>query len=101
MNLELKNKVYLVSGSSKGIGFSIAKCFLEEGATVVITGRDQDDLKKAEAVLIQEKLGNVLALSGDLKDFSTIKRHIKKVMAQFGRLDGVVANVGSGAEPMG
>jgi 3-oxoacyl-[acyl-carrier protein] reductase len=101
MNLELNNKVYFISGSSKGIGFFIAQCFLEEGAKVVITGRDDKALKKAESILREKKLGQVLALGGDLTDPDTIRALIKKTVDHFGKLDGVIANIGSGSEPMG
>ena len=47
MNLNLKGKIVLVSGSSRGIGFGIAKSFAIEGATVIITGRDQKKLDDA------------------------------------------------------
>jgi 3-oxoacyl-[acyl-carrier protein] reductase len=101
MNLKLNGKVYLISGSSKGIGFFIAQCFLEENAKVVITGRDEEALGKAESLLVEKNPGRVFTLNGDLTDLSTIKRHIKNTLGHFGRLDGVVANVGDGSEPMG
>ena len=54
MNLELENKVVLITGSTKGIGFSIAKAFLEEGSKVIITGRNKNSLKKAKNYLDQK-----------------------------------------------
>lgn len=101
MNLGLNDKVYLISGSSRGIGFGIAQCFLEEGAKVVITAREEDALMEAEWVLNEQHSGRVLALCGDLTKPNTIKSHLKRVTKHFGRLDGVVANMGSGREPMG
>jgi 3-oxoacyl-[acyl-carrier protein] reductase len=101
MNLEIKDKVYFVSGSSKGIGFSIAKCFLEEGAKVVITGRNKESLRTAELELLEKNPGRILALNGDLTDLDTIKQQIKTTINHFGRIDGIIANMGSGAEPMG
>ena len=44
MNLNLQEKVYIVSGSSQGIGKAIAQSLLDEGAHVVITGRDSKKL---------------------------------------------------------
>jgi 3-oxoacyl-[acyl-carrier protein] reductase len=51
MNLELRGKVVFVAGASRGIGFGIARGFLEEGAAVAITGRDPTVLAAAEQTL--------------------------------------------------
>ena len=51
MDLLLSNKRVLVTGSSRGIGYYIAKAFLSAGAKVMITGRDQESLKDAEKTL--------------------------------------------------
>ena len=48
MELELKDKRVLVTGSSKGIGFAIAKAFLSEGSKTMISARDQEHLLHAE-----------------------------------------------------
>ena len=45
MDLKLKNKIVLIAGSSKGIGFAIAQAFVNEGAKVAITGRDSESLE--------------------------------------------------------
>jgi NAD(P)-dependent dehydrogenase (short-subunit alcohol dehydrogenase family) len=47
MNLNLQNKTVLITGGSKGIGLSIAESFLAEGARIIITSRDSENLKKA------------------------------------------------------
>ena len=54
MNLELNSKRVLVTGSSKGIGFSIANHFLEEGANVILVARELENLKSAENKLVKK-----------------------------------------------
>ena len=58
---KLENKVALVTGGSRGIGFSIAQHFITEGAFVFITGRGQEDLNKAA----QELGKNSTAIQAD------------------------------------
>src|SRR5689334_13409412 len=51
MNLQLENKTALVTGSTKGIGFAIAKLLAAEGASVIVNGRSADSTKEAVAKL--------------------------------------------------
>jgi 3-oxoacyl-[acyl-carrier protein] reductase len=98
MDLELDGKIAFVAGSSRGIGFAIARTFLAEKASVVITGRDSAALSGAVRRLEAEsKAGRVLGVQGDLTEGATIKRALAQSLAAFGRLDAVVANVGSGS----
>jgi len=48
MDLQLTNKKALVTGSTVGIGFAIASCLVEEGASVVVNGRSQQRVEEAE-----------------------------------------------------
>lgn len=54
MNLELHNKTVAITGSSKGIGFAIAKCFAQEGAHVILNGRDSETLERAAQRIMNE-----------------------------------------------
>ena len=63
-DLELKNKVAIITGGSRGIGFAIAKTFIAEGARVMITGRNESSLESARAQLGE----NTLTMSGDAAD---------------------------------
>ena len=60
MNLQLENKTVLVTGSTKGIGFAIARLFAEEGAKVILNGRSENSAKAA-AGKIGERVGWVAA----------------------------------------
>ncbi len=95
MDLHLKDRVFLVAGSSRGIGKAIAQGLLAEGARVCITGRDRDALAGAAAEL--DRRDQLLAFSGDLAEPETIQDAMGKILARWGVLDGLVANLGSGS----
>jgi 3-oxoacyl-[acyl-carrier protein] reductase len=98
MDLGLRDKVALVSGSTRGIGFSVAKAFLTEGARVVITGRDASRLGEATAMLTRE-FGDQ-RVAGFEADFTAgdeaIASALQAAHDRFGVLDALVANVGGG-----
>ena len=111
MNLELRDRVAVVSGSSRGIGRAIAAEFLREGCRVCITGRDAACLEETAKSLRQESPplrgaaggvnqageSRVLAVQGDLTDSGAIVGLLDRVVEQWQSLDIVVANLGSGA----
>jgi NAD(P)-dependent dehydrogenase (short-subunit alcohol dehydrogenase family) len=88
----LDDKVALVTGGSTGIGLGIARRFILEGASVVITGRRQAELETAVAGLGERATG-VRADVSDLADLDALYDQLK---ARHGRLDIVVANAGGG-----
>jgi len=94
MNLNLENKVFIVSGSSRGIGKGIAIVLLEEGAKVVLTGRDKESLSstydESEAIYPEK----VLQHAGDLNDEKVLQALRDMVLDAWGCVDGVVANIG-------
>ena len=97
MNLGLQNKVALVTGSSRGIGRAIALGFAAEGAKVAVTGRTRSDVlaTAAEIDLIAGK-GSALPFVGDLRKESQVRKCVQSVSRHWGRLDALVANMGSG-----
>lgn len=99
MDLGLKGKTAFVAGSSRGIGKAIAAAFLAEGANVTITGRDLAALDVAQASLDGKE--RVLAVGGDLSDRDVIAEALGQTVSQFGALDCVVINVGSGSSTPG
>ncbi|MBX9977172.1 MAG: SDR family oxidoreductase [Alphaproteobacteria bacterium] len=102
MDLNLTENVFFIAGSTKGIGLGIAECFLREGARVVITGRNRERLNSAFSCLATRFDSNrILPIHGDMQDFEHMKNQLDNVQKVFGRLDGVIANIGSGAEPLG
>lgn len=66
MNLNLHNKTVAVTGSSKGIGFAIAKCFAQEGANVIINGRDSKTLAVSAERIVNEVGHRPICITADL-----------------------------------
>ena len=98
MDLNLANRVALVAGSSRGIGRAIARAFLSEGARVVVTGRNADALLETVAAFENEfGRDSVLGWAGDLSQPQHISRVVEGTCHQWGRIDCLVANVGSGS----
>ena len=96
MDLGLKDKVSLVSGSSRGIGKAIAYGLLKEGAIVYITGRNKEMLNAAYSDLKLQFDDKVCKFDGDLTSTNTIKELLATIINKHGKLDIVVANIGSG-----
>jgi len=97
MNLELEGHIALVTGSTRGLGRGIAAAFLDEGATVILSGRDPHDLRAA-AEQLGERYGpeHVRAFLGDLEQQNVIDELAHFVGQEFGRLNHLVCNIGSG-----
>ncbi len=93
----LKDKVAIVTGGTRGIGFAIVKAFLEEGATVVLCGSRQETVDKA---LSQLPGARVEGICPDLTDYASVKAAFDAVEAKHGRIDILVNNAGvSAREP--
>jgi 3-oxoacyl-[acyl-carrier protein] reductase len=94
MDLGLAGSVVFVAGSSRGIGRAIAAALLEEGARVVLTGRDGASLEAARVAL--DVPGRVLAIAGDFGDAGVIAAAFEQTVERFGRIDHLIANLGTG-----
>ena len=97
MNLELNNKKILITGSSRGIGLSIAKGFLKEGGKVFLVSRGSTMLFENERIL-QSKYGikNIFSSRCDCTNVQSLVSLSKKVQQVWGSLDIVIVNVGDG-----
>jgi NAD(P)-dependent dehydrogenase (short-subunit alcohol dehydrogenase family) len=89
--MKLKNKIALITGGSSGIGLAIAKLFLQEGAKIVITGRDKTKLKK-----VKEQFNNqILTIPVDIAQLKEIDDLYKEIDKHFNsKIDILVANAG-------
>ena len=102
MNLELQDQVAFIAGSSRGIGKAIARRFLQEDARVVISGRDEDALAKCEQEFAAEfPVAHIMQVRGDLTQTPAIREALSQVCERWGRLDALVANIGSGRGTLG
>ena len=97
MNLGISDKTFLVTGSSRGIGNSIAKSLLEEGARVLLVARNEDMLAKVSESFVK-KYGKkkVANFSYDLTKEANHKALKRKILEKFQTIDGVIANIGDG-----
>ena len=98
---QLSGKVAVISGSSRGIGRSIAWGFLEEGAVVYITGRDPDPLNNTLKDFQKEHPESVRSFCGDLTSTKTVRELVTTIWGRDGHLDIAVANIGSGRSKPG
>ena len=92
----LKNKVALITGGTKGIGFGIAQSLMEQGVNVAITGRNSSSVLKAAEQLNNTSSTNAKAigLDADVRSLESQKRAVQIVLKNFDQLDYVIANAG-------
>lgn len=93
MNLNLANKVFIVTGGAKGIGAAISKTIAEEGGIVVVIGRGADDNHKIVDEIIKAK-GKAASHTAELSDPAACKDVIDFTMEKYGRIDGLINNAG-------
>ena len=93
MDLDLSDRVYLVTGGSRGLGFATASVLVAEGARVVLTGRDETAVTAAVASLGERAVGVV----GDNADPDLPARLLERARSRFGRVDGLLVSVGGPA----
>jgi 3-oxoacyl-[acyl-carrier protein] reductase len=90
MDLGLADRVYVLTGASRGLGFATARCLVADGARVVVSARKQSTVDAAVA-----ELGpNAAGLAADLADPATPAALVNVATRRFGRLDGALLSVG-------
>lgn len=87
--MKLENKIILITGGSRGIGFTTAKLFLDEGATVIITSKNQEQIDKAK-----QELRNIVGVQADITKENDVKKLIATIIEKFGRIDVLINNAG-------
>lgn len=92
----IENKVVLITGGSKGIGYGIAEALVQHNARVAITSRSQKSADEAAARLNKMGNGPVIGIEADVRDFDSQQKAIDLVLKTWGQLDVVVANAGLG-----
>lgn len=88
----MKNKVWFITGASKGLGLSLVKKLLQDGYQVAATSRDIDALKKA----VGSNSKSFLPLAMDITNEEDVEKGIRETVSQFGGIDVVVNNAGYG-----
>lgn len=94
MDLGIKGKAAIVTGASRGIGRETARQFLEEGARVMICGRNPETIEKARAELAQQTGGEVHAMVADMTQEADIAKLVDAAKLKFGTIDILINNAG-------
>ena len=95
MDLQLRDKIALVTGSSRGLGFASARALLDEGCRVAICARGNARLEEAAGTLRRTGAEDrVLAVQADLSTGEGVAAVVGRTVETFGRLDILVNNVG-------
>jgi NAD(P)-dependent dehydrogenase (short-subunit alcohol dehydrogenase family) len=95
---DIKGKVALITGGTKGIGYGIAEALMQKGAHVAITGRQKDSAQKAAKDLMEvvKSEARAIGIEADVRNFASQENAMRAAMAEFGKIDVVVANAGIG-----
>lgn len=92
MDIRFDNKVALITGAAKGIGWAVARMFAESGASVVLV--DMDSTVKERAEELSAAGHKAVGYICDVSDENTVKETMEKAVAFFGRIDAAYNNVG-------
>lgn len=93
--MKLKDKVAIITGGSRGIGFATADKFLTEGAKVIITASTPETAEKGAAKLREKHPGAVIAgISPTLSDLESVRAAFREVADTYGGIDILVNNAG-------
>ena len=93
--MRLQNKVAIVTGGSRGIGYATVERFLQEGATVILTASSEASAQKA-VTRLKEKYPNakIAGISPDLTDLQSVRTIFSNVYKEYGGIDILVNNAG-------
>lgn len=92
----LEGKIAIVTGGTRGIGRGIAKALVDEGATVAITARNEDDLERAISELNTTGAGTATGYACDVRDYDQVKGVFAEIASDLGGLDILINNAGIG-----
>lgn len=92
----LENKIALITGGSKGIGYGIAEILVREKMKVAITSRSQKAAEDAAQQLNKLGAGEALGLAADVRNLDSQQKAVDAVIKRWGTLDVLIANAGIG-----
>jgi NAD(P)-dependent dehydrogenase (short-subunit alcohol dehydrogenase family) len=102
MSIDLDGKCTVVTGASKGIGYSIAESLIGAGANAVICSRNQEEIEQAARQLNQLGTGSAVPVVCDMRHQEDVQRLVGTAIDNFDRLDILINNAGVGGfAPMG
>lgn len=92
----LVNKVALITGGSKGIGFGVARELMKQGMKVGITSRSQKFADQAASALNASGQGEAIGIESDVRDLASQQNSVEQIVSKWGKLDVLIANAGVG-----
>lgn len=92
----IEDKVVLITGGNKGIGYGVAEALVNSGLCVAVTSRSQKSADEAAAKLNATKKGEAIGLELDVRDFKSHQKAVDFIIKKWGRLDVLIANAGVG-----
>src|SRR5215210_1823942 len=95
MELGLQGKVAIVTGSSEGIGYTVAHALAQEGARVILCARRESLLNDARETIEKATGAEVLAVPGDVQQGDDVQRLVQETVQRFGAIHILVNNAGS------
>lgn len=96
MPADLSGKTAIVTGGSKGIGYSVAERIARAGGNVVICARDEEEVKNAAEELSRDGGGKVLGVTCNMREYEQVRGLVTTAVDQFGGLDILINNAGVG-----
>ncbi len=84
--MELKDKIVVITGGSKGLGKAMASCFLKNGSKVIVCSRDESEFINLE--------NGILGIKADVTKENELQNLAEKIIAQFGKIDIWINNAG-------
>ena len=96
-DLDLKNKVILITGGSDGLGYASAKLLSSEGAHVVVCGRRGDYLNEKAKIISEKTKNDVLPIQADVSKADDCKILVEETISKFKKIDVLVNNAGASA----
>ena len=94
--MNLKNKIAIVTGGTKGIGRGIAEALIREGVSVSISARHQHEIERAVDALNQAGNGRANGFVCDVRDYDQVRALVDQTVQQFGGVDILINNAGIG-----
>lgn len=94
MSFSLANKVVIITGSTRGIGLSIAQTLAEYGANIVISGRSQSKCDEVANQIPKQENQKIIGISSDVSDPISVKQLVEKTLEIFSKIDVLVNNAG-------
>ena len=96
-DLDLKDKVILITGGSDGLGYASAELLSSQGANVVICGRRGDYLKEKADIITEKTKNEVLAIQADVSKADDCKKLVEETISNFKKINVLVNNAGASA----